>query len=310
MAKGTVKIKFTVGFGNNLFQYSFGRLVAELNGMKLNHPAIPEMGIEAQRHFRNPFLPTKIAGRHIGKDTLPNTDYHQWLRKTEKPCNYLIRGYFEDYTLYKPYLEKIRFWFPKIPKTNTRDVVIHIRLQNRILRLAKFPHPSEFIKAVKQFGEYDRVHIVTDSAKWGDHTLEDIKEIAEKVETKKGVRNQLRRIIGKNKIPQSLIKESLENMKIFVDGMQELNPIVHLSDSDLIPGSPAMRQDFIDHFNFIRSFDKILVHNSTFSWWAAVLSEVNRVGVWALWKRGNKNLGETDYPGWFQWGKENEILRG
>ena len=306
--KGTAKIKFTVGFGNNLFQYSFGRLVAEANGMKLNHSAIKEMGIDSQNSLRNPLLPTEIIGRRLGQKESPETDYSKWLQKNNTPRNYIIRGYFENYLLYKPHIEKIRSWFPRVPKTNTKDVVIHIRLQNRILRLAKFPHPSDFIKAVKRFGDYDRVHIVTDSEKWGDHTIEDIKEIAQKVERKKGYINQLRRLRGTNKIPHSLMKESLENMKVFVDGMQKLNPVLHLSDSPLIPGSPAMRADFIDDFNFIRSFDKILVHNSTFSWWAAVLSEASQVGVWAPWVRGNKNLGMTDYPGWFQWGKENKTI--
>ncbi|KKL24607.1 hypothetical protein LCGC14_2413610, partial [marine sediment metagenome] len=29
MKKGTLKMKFSKGFGNNLFQYAFGRLLAE-----------------------------------------------------------------------------------------------------------------------------------------------------------------------------------------------------------------------------------------------------------------------------------------
>lgn len=97
-------------------------------------------------------------------------------------------------------------------------------------------------------------------------------------------------------------------MKRFVDGMQQLNPVLHLSNAPLTPGSPAMRDDFIDDFNFIRSFDKILVHNSTFSWWAALLSDASKVGVWQPWVRGNKNLGLTDYAGWFQWGKGGKTL--
>jgi len=305
--RGTVKIHFTIGFGNNLFQYCFGRLVAEINGMKLNHPAIPEMGIEAQSYWRNPFLPTEIIGRRLGQKESITINYAKWLKKSQKPRNYIVRGYFEDYRLYKPYLEKIRSWFPKVPKTNTKDVVIHLRLQNRILRISRFPHPSEFIKAVKMFGDYDRVHIVTDAGKWDNYTIEDIEEIKERVIHKKGVRNWINRMLGTGKKMPST-KEVLEGIKILVDGLQKLDPIIHLSNSPLIPGSPALRQDFIDHFNFIRSFDKILIHNSTFGWWAAVLSEASQVGVWGPWERGNKNLGRTDYPGWFQWGDASRTI--
>ena len=52
--------------------------------------------------------------------------------------------------------------------------------------------------------------------------------------------------------------------------------------------------------------------NSTFSWWAAVLSEASCVGVFGPWKPNkgnrNKNLGKMDIPGWFSWGLENNLL--
>jgi hypothetical protein len=60
----------------------------------------------------------------------------------------------------------------------------------------------------------------------------------------------------------------------------------------------------IKDFNFIRGFDKIMLGYSTFSWWAATLSDASWVGVfepWRPWKENNKNLGKTNYPGWFGW---------
>ena len=47
MSNGTVIINFTIGFGNNLFQYAYGRLLAKKNGLSLHHRAIEEMGIGA-----------------------------------------------------------------------------------------------------------------------------------------------------------------------------------------------------------------------------------------------------------------------
>ena len=38
------------------------------------------------------------------------------LRKYEKKFNYDVIGYFEDYTIYGPHLDKIRNWFQKLKK--------------------------------------------------------------------------------------------------------------------------------------------------------------------------------------------------
>ena len=55
-------------------------------------------------------------------------------------------------------------------------------------------------------------------------------------------------------------------------------------------------------FNFIRRFDKILFSNSTFSWWASLLSDATQVWFNKEWQPNHYNgmirLGETDYPNW------------
>ena len=55
-------------------------------------------------------------------------------------------------------------------------------------------------------------------------------------------------------------------------------------------------------FYKIMTYDKILFGYSTFAWWAATLSNASQVGVFGPWramkKTGNKNLGQTNYPGW------------
>ena len=58
----------------------------------------------------------------------------------------------------------------------------------------------------------------------------------------------------------------------------------------------------IDEFNFMRSFDKILFSNSTFSWWASLLSQASEIyfnSEWQPYHAGGKmRLGETDYDNW------------
>ena len=49
MKKGTLKIKFSNGFGNNLFQYCFGRLLSEYHNLNYSHPSLPEFKIKEEK---------------------------------------------------------------------------------------------------------------------------------------------------------------------------------------------------------------------------------------------------------------------
>ena len=55
----------------------------------------------------------------------------------------------------------------------------------------------------------------------------------------------------------------------------------------------------LNDFNFIRSFNKILFSNSTFAWWASLLSEANEIYFNNEWQPnhygGRIRLGETNY---------------
>jgi len=289
MDKGTVRIHFTKGFGNNLFQYCFGRLLAETYGLNLHHEAIPKMGIAKQKFRYNKKMPVKV----ISNGPHPDNIYHKYFDGIDerKKFNYYINGYFEDYTLYKPHLQKIRSWFSDIPKTNTKDLVIHMRLGNRLLQ---WNHHKNHItgkgyrKAVSKF-DFDRLYIVSDAKKWDYVTKSDIEELTKKV------------LRGPTKnTPMVPIKDSIDYMNELVDAFKDFDPIFR-------------HTTLIDDFNFIRSFDKIIVYNSTFAWWAATLSHAGQVGVFEPWKPRkpggrNKNLGKTDFPGWFQWGTMDDML--
>ena len=124
------------------------------------------------------------------------------------------------------------------------------------------------------------MYLVTDTAKWGRVDKKDVEKLHFKYRKR-----------GAVFIP---VEKSIEYMNSFVDAFKEFKPsIVHHSD-------------FIKDFNFIRSFDQIMFKNSTFAWWAAVLSKATKVGVFRPWKPNkgerNKNLGQATFPGWFGWG--------
>ena len=90
-------------------------------------------------------------------------------------------------------------------------------------------------------------------------------------------------------------------MNGLVESLKEFKPILHHSPN------------LVDDFNFIRSFDQIMFKDSTFAWWASVLSQASKIGVFGPWKPGkgkkkNRNLGKADFPGWFPWGREEDLL--
>jgi hypothetical protein len=60
--------------------------------------------------------------------------------------------------------------------------------------------------------------------------------------------------------------------------------------------------EIITDFNFIRRFDKILFSNSTFGWWASLLSDASEIYFNSDWQLRHKNgrvqLGKTNYKNW------------
>ena len=285
--RGTVSIHFSLGLGNNIFQYVFGRLIAELHNMKLRHPAIPEFGIEARKNRPFTGYPTKTIKVKL---KIPDTQYHKFLDRAPNKKNYYLYGFFEDYTLYKPHLERIRSWFPQVEKTNTNDLVLHMRLGNRLVQrksLMSQVSPRQYANVIKSF-DFDKLYIVTDTSKsyWRPLTKDDV-----------NMMKRQRRKKYKNNAVMAPIEHTMKYMDDLVSTLSQFEPII------------VHHKDHMKDFNFIRSFDKMIIHNSTFSWWAATLSHASRVGVYKPWKpakgKKNKNLGRTDFPGWFGWGTDD-----
>ena len=101
-------------------------------------------------------------------------------------------------------------------------------------------------------------------------------------------------------------------MNHLIQGFDELNPIVHCNGAETIDGSGGLRGGFIHDFNLTRSFNQVIIFNSTFSWWAATLSGAKKVAIFSPWKiakpiQSRRNLGETNYPGWFSWGSVDDL---
>lgn len=295
--KCTLKIKFSKGFGNNLFQYCFGRLLSEYHNLNYSHGSIKEMGIKEEKYSFNKSFPiVKFKANSNEEAKKFDEDHLKWFSDKYRNYNFNFFSfmfYFEDYRIYKPHCEKIRLWFPLIKKNNTKDLVVHFRLKNRLVwetHYNNFIKPEIYKKTISSNFSFDKLYIVSDMDKWDYYKMSDIEDI--KNETLKKYKGNSTNFISS--------KKSLEYINNLVDSLKEFNPILY------------HKEEFIQDFNFIRSFDQILFKDSTFSWWASFLSNASKIGVFGPWKpnkkKRNKNLGKMDMNGWFSWGSEEDII--
>lgn len=236
-----VNIVWRNGFGNQLFQYSYGKLFSEKNNIKLTHSG-KGRACSADLFDYN-FIENNIIrfDAAIHQPEL-NIDYNKiQALSLENPHNY------------KNHIIKIKQFYPVVEKTNTKDLVIHLRLGDNGPNIYT---PFEWYKkAIKDNNiQFDKVYLVTDE-------------------------------------PKSMDSQKFKNY-------YNAN-IFSTSTTKTIDDRANNITETLNDFNFIRSFNKILFSNSTFAWWASVLSNADEVYFNNEWQPnhygGKIRLGETDY---------------
>lgn len=275
-------VGLTNGFGNNLFQYIAARQLADFHEQELFVVAPPNyyaksdlesIGIE----FRSP--PRRQPGQQAAIQ-VNDSNYQDFFSEKITDRNFSVSGYFEDYNFYIDNLSEIKSWFPTVPKRNDKDLVIHFRTGDRLFYKNEFdykPTCEQYLNAVKKF-KFDNLHIVTDMPVWKYIDKGELEQMSFHVNVPPRQRVDLSR--------------SVDYFNSLVHGFSKFNPIVE-------------NRPIIGDFNFIRTFDNILFEHGTMGWWAAVLSNASKIGVygpWRPWKgKSNKNLGQVGLEGWFQW---------
>ena len=277
--KGTVAVKLTNGFGNNIFQYVAARLLAEYleSDLVVIPPNKDYYGIKELEKLGVEFKDKPLNNPIHITDSKYRRCYNDFFFKGR---DIVLSGYFEDYTIYLDSIEKIRGWFPELEPRNDNSLTIHMRTGDRLFVKNEFytkPRAENYIRAIDNFN-FDKLNIVTDMPNWDYVTAESLQNTKFHLEVPNSAR-----------VP---IEDSVKYLNEFIDAFSKYNPTFE-------------KRSITDDFNFIRNSDNILFEHGTLSWWASVLSNAKKVGVygpWRPWKgNNNKNLSSIPLNNWFKW---------
>ncbi len=275
----TVLVQLTNGFGNNIFQYVAARNLAKYHKAavvaKPPHegyyaiPCLQKLGV----NFNIPEMNNRI--QHV-----TDSNYIKAFQPNHSGCDFLVSGYFEDYRYYYKMRDNIKTWFPDVETRQNRDLVVHMRAGDRLFYKNEFyikPQVENYLRAIEQF-DFENIHIVTGMPKWDYVTKEELSEMKFHLN-----------VPDSERVP---IEESVYYFNSLVEGLSKYKPIVN-------------QRTVGEDFDFIRSFRNILFEHGTLSWWAAFLSNADKVGVygpWRAWKgKSNKNLSQIPLESWFRW---------
>ena len=185
----TIRVDLTVGFGNNLFQFVYAKLLAEKIDAKLVvlPPYADYFGLESLELLLDSVdtyeVTTSYNSPYVFNDGYPTItlsteqEAHAHLQNPQK-ANYQLRGYFEDHSLYLKDFEKIKSWFFKVDKNHTKDAVLHLRLGDRLFipttydsrALLTFERYSKALEGL----EFDTLYIVSDLPEWKNYSGEEL----------------------------------------------------------------------------------------------------------------------------------------
>ena len=226
-----INVNYVGRLGNNMFQYSLGRILAESMGMRLNSAPIPEFSKTFERvnpHQIEHYDPI-VFNDHVLRINNQPVSVQDIVNLKDKTV--YLDGWFQRYEYYKPYKEKIREWFQiediDVGQTN-QDAIIHLRMGDCITGdLAKDPYvmPHGYFNKALELIDFDNLFICSD--------------------------------------PETLNHPLFKN---YMENFSQYCPTLLYGDK-------------MQDFRAIKSFDKIVMSQSTFSWWGAFLSDASQIFV-------------------------------
>ena len=255
-----VHVNFRCRLGNNLFQYAFGRIVAEEMGYYLS--ADPITGF--------PGTADRIAGNVYQS---PERIYAPWECSFEKIVSdkterrIVIDGFAQCYHHFVGREQRVRSWLGqgennRVPAIHPDDIVIHVRLGDyRDIFQASMPDYKTYFEPILSGLQFRRAYLCAED---------------------------------------------------FADPF--LKPFNRF---DCIP----FRGDAVDVVRLMQRSRRLIICQSTLSWWGAFLSNAEQIYVpnipGSLWSSGQLNVPDARYIHWpcrsiedTWWDRQNELTLG
>jgi hypothetical protein len=155
-----VTVKYQGRLGNNLFQYCFGRIIAEQLGFSL--------ACEGLDGFRGTFH--KISGQTWDSPkeviTDKNIDFEAIIDSKNRHRNIVLEGFFQNYQYYYPLKDQIRKWLsleltlPISPSSN--DLVVNVRRTDYVE--LGWALPFSYYETAILHSNASNIYIVTDDS--------------------------------------------------------------------------------------------------------------------------------------------------
>lgn len=169
-----INVNLIGGLGNNMFQYSLGRILAEQKKYNLSVENI----INLQKYFPNICEITNNNNTNgevleLGYDSVEKTVQDVNMKAISKHKGPIrVNGFFQKYKYYTKHLNKIKNWFEyddsDFLKPKENDLVIHYRLTDYVTLNWHLP-PDAFLQTIEKNNiKYDNCYLITDQA---DHPL-------------------------------------------------------------------------------------------------------------------------------------------
>lgn len=271
-----IKVNYHGRLGNMLFEYALGRILAEELGYALE--ACPIDG----------FLATydKVDGDRITSMCTFNGQEIDFdlIQRNKGKMGFLLNGWFQKYEYYKPYKNKIRSWLNRsgfYKHKYKNDAIIHIRRSQSgpiDFKISYYiENNSLFMPNLKNGVYLDPIKLKLDD-KIMSH-LHQSGLYGNKIMANGDVLSfeWYRDILEGMNFNKLYICTDIPNDP-FLDHFKKYNPIISSNDK-------------YKDFDFIRSFNKIIISMSTYSWWAAFLSNAEEIyfpiSDYGSWRTGS-----------------------
>ncbi len=229
-----ITINYLGEFGNNMFQYSFGRLLAEANKINLN-TTLPRLPCTTVETFNEP--KDKKGTITIGDEIFRSNNPDSKLLKLNPDYDYVLNGFFQDADLYNRYVSQVKNFFD-IPYTKPvlEKSLVAIRLGDY--------HGQGYNSEIIHYDYYKTV----------------LSKIKGDVDISIGGRSRRYSGPGEDNFNGNITSAENED--------KYLAHFVTESHNILSP-----EKDFLTEFTTTFKYKTLVLSNSTWAWWVGFLSE-------------------------------------